>query len=258
VGMQPLLSNLVDPPLGFSDKTIRRVGTAGWAVPRAVAGDFPAVGSTLERYCARFDAVEINSTFYRSHRPSTYLRWAMATPPHFRFALKLPRTITHHARLVNVTSLLTGFVAEALHLGEKLGPLLVQLPPSLAYDAAVAEPFFRELWDLWPAAMVCEPRHGSWFEAEADALMAACDVGRVAADPPPHPAAAAPGGWRGISYWRLHGSPRMYYSTYGQSALLALAADVLGSTGETWCVFDNTASGAATANALRLLEMIAT
>jgi hypothetical protein len=157
--MQPLLSNLVDPPLGFSDKTIRRVGTAGWAVPRAVAGDFPAVGSTLERYCARFDAVEINSTFYRSHRPSTYLRWAMATPPHFRFALKLPRTITHHARLVNVTSLLTGFVAEALHLGEKLGPLLVQLPPSLAYDAAVAEPFFREPhhrrpWSASPATAV--------------------------------------------------------------------------------------------------------
>ncbi len=197
-----------------SDQTIRRVGTAGWAVPRALAEHFPAEGSALERYAARFDAVEINSTFYRSHKPDTYARWAAATPPRFRFAMKLPRTITHDARLANATSLVTAFRDEALHLGEKLGPLLVQLPPSLAYDAVVAGPFFADLQELWPTAVVCEPRHPSWFEAGADALLVAHRVGRVGADPARHPAAAAPGGWNGVAYWRLHGSPRMYYSPY--------------------------------------------
>ncbi len=234
MGMQPLVA-------GASDTQPPKVGTAGWAVPRAVAADFPAQGSTLERYAARFDAVEINT----------------ATPPEFRFALKAPRTITHDARLVNVTSLLTAFRDEALDLGEKLGPVLVQLPPGLAYDAAVAEPFFRELRGLWPTSIVCEPRHPSWFEAGADALLIASRVGRVAADPPRHPAAAAPGGWKGISYWRMHGSPRMYYSSYEQAALVALAADVVAAAGEIWCVFDNTASGAAAANALGLREMTA-
>jgi len=254
--MQRRLSNPISSPLEPSVGTICKVGTAGWALPRAAADDFPAHGSVLERYAALFDAVEINSTFYRSHRPGTYLRWAMAAAPHFRFAVKLPRTITHEARLVNTRSLVTAFRDDALHLGEKLGPLLVQLPPSLAYDAAVAEPFFQELRDLWPTAVVCEPRHPSWFGGEADALVAAHRVGRVAADPAPHPAAATPGGWQGVTYWRLHGSPRMYYSNYGPTALRALAADVFAAAGEIWCVFDNTASGAATANALSLQAMV--
>jgi uncharacterized protein YecE (DUF72 family) len=232
------------------------VGTAGWAIPRAAAEHFPAHGAGLERYAARFDAVEINSTFYRSHRTSTYARWIAATPPHFRFAVKLPRAITHVARLVNTAPLLAAFRSEALQLGDKLGPLLVQLPPSLAFDPAVAEPFFRELRELWPEVVVCEPRHASWFEADADALMADYRVARVAADPARHPAAATPGGWRGLSYWRLHGSPRMYYSAYDRAALSALASEVRAAAGESWCVFDNTTSGAATSDALALLEMI--
>lgn len=233
-----------------------RVGTAGWAIPRAQAERFPAEGAGLQRYAARFDAVEINSTFYRSHRPTTYARWVEATPPRFRFAVKLPRTITHEARLVGAAPQLAAFRAEALQLGDKLGPLLVQLPPSLAYDLAVAEPFFAELRALWPEAVVCEPRHASWFEAEADALLAAHRVGRVAADPARHPAAATPGGWRGISYWRLHGAPRMYYSSYDEAALRTLAAELRAAGGERWCVFDNTTSGTAAADALRLQELI--
>lgn len=233
-----------------------RVGTAGWTIPRAVAEHFPTEGAGLERYAARFDAVEINSTFYRSHRASTYARWVAITPPDFRFAVKLPRTVTHAARLVNAAPLVAAFRAEALQLGGKLGPLLVQLPPSLAFDAAVAEPFFRDLRDLWPDPIVCEPRHATWFEAEADALLAAHRVGRVAADPARHPAAASPAGWRGVSYWRLHGSPRMYHSAYDAAALSALAADLRAAPGERWCLFDNTTSGAAAADALRLQAMM--
>jgi uncharacterized protein YecE (DUF72 family) len=255
--VRPLRSRPAIPPSEGSDKPIPRVGTAGWAVPRALAEHLPAKGSALERYAARFDAVEINSTFYRSHRPGTYARWAAATPPRFRFAVKLPRAITHDARLSNTTSLVTAFRDEAFHLGEKLGPLLVQLPPSLAYDAEVAGAFFQDLRDLWPTAIDCEPRHASWFAAEADAMMAAHRVARAGADPARHPGAATPGGWKGLAYWRLHGSPRMYYSAYELSALEALADEIRRAAGDTWCVFDNTASGAAAANALTLQDMIA-
>ena len=237
--------------------TLCKVATAGWAIPRAVAERFPAEGSALDRYAARFDAAEINSTFYRSHRESTYARWVASTPAGFRFAVKLPRSITHEARLVDALPLAEAFRSEVLALGDRLGPLLVQLPPSLAYAPEVAEPFFAGLRALWPGTIVCEPRHPSWFEAEADALLAAQRVGRVAADPARHPAAATPGGWSGVAYWRLHGSPRMYYSAYGEAALRALADDMRASgASETWCVFDNTTSGAAAANALDLQAVL--
>jgi uncharacterized protein YecE (DUF72 family) len=222
-----------------------------------VAEDFPAEGAGLERYAARFDAVEINSTFYRSHRASTYARWVAATPERFRFAVKLPRAITHEARLVDAGARVAAFRSEIRPLGEKLGPLLVQLPPGLAFDAAIAEPFFADLRRLWPEAVVCEPRHGSWFESDADALLSAFRIARVAADPARHPAAGAPGGWKGLAYWRLHGSPRMYSSPYDEGALRALALDLqVAAAREAWCVFDNTASGAAMANALSLQAMI--
>jgi uncharacterized protein YecE (DUF72 family) len=233
-----------------------RIGTAGWTIPRAVAESFPAAGSGLQRYAARFDAVEINSTFYRSHRPATYARWVASTPPGFRFAVKLPRAITHEARLAGAADLLAAFRAEAVQLGDKLGPLLVQLPPSLAYDPAVAGPFFDALRALWPEAVACEPRHASWFEAEAEAMLTSHRVARVAADPARHPDAARPGGWPGLRYWRLHGSPRMYWSAYDEAALGALARAIRASEVESWCVFDNTTSGAAAANALALQEML--
>src|SRR6187455_1643415 len=103
------------------------VGVAGWPIPKPHAGLFPETGSHLQRYAARFNAVEINSSFYRPHRPATYARWAASVPPDFRFAVKVPREITHRRRLVEVDDLLERFPGEATHLGEKLGPLLVQL-----------------------------------------------------------------------------------------------------------------------------------
>lgn len=218
-----------------------------------MADQFPPEGAGLARYTARFDGVEVNSTFYRSHRASTYARWVTLTPAHFRFAVKLPRSITHEARLAGAAPLVAAFRAEAQQLGDKLGPLLVQLPPSLAFDRSLADRFFGELRQLWPETVVLEPRHPSWFGAEADLLLVDHRVGRVAADPARHPTASAPGGWSGVAYWRLHGTPRMYYSAYEDTALSALASNIRAqAASEAWCVFDNTASGAAAADALRL------
>ncbi|TIW77595.1 MAG: DUF72 domain-containing protein, partial [Mesorhizobium sp.] len=101
--------------------------------------------------------------------------------------------------------------------------------------------------------LVCEPRHPSWFEPEAEALLSRVQVGRVAADPAPVPAAAMPGGWREIAYFRFHGAPRIYYSDYEADQLLEIGgrlAQASASAAEVWCIFDNTARGHALGNAL--------
>lgn len=234
-----------------------RVGTAGWAAPQAVRDRFPEANSGLSRYAARFDCAEINTTFYRSHRPSTYAGWVAQTPERFRFAVKAPKTITHERRLAHCEDLLDAFLAEARLLGDKLGPLLVQLPPSAAFDAGVADGFFRAVRERHEGPAACEPRHPTWFEPAAEALLTAHRIARVAADPARVPEAAEPGGWPGLAYWRLHGSPRMYWSSYDAAYLAALAVRLRSSpAAETWCVFDNTTSGAAAANALDLVDML--
>ncbi len=236
------------------------IGCAGWAIPRADAAAFPAAGSHLERYAARFPAVEIDSSFYRPHRPATYARWRDSVPEAFRFAVKLPKAITHTARLAGDNSTLDAFLAEVGHLREKLGCLLVQLPPSLAFDTAVAGAFFAALRDRFDGAVACEPRHLSWFTTEVDQRLAAQRIARVAADPARVPAAAEPGGWSGLRYHRLHGSPRMYYSPYPEDYLDRLAAQLTAEAtagAPAWCVFDNTAAGAATRNGLWLVERCA-
>ncbi len=222
-----------------------------------MADRFPAEGSGLERYAAVFGAVEINSTFYRSHRGSTYLRWAACTPDGFRFSVKAPRAITHDARLVDVADALEGFLSELDPLRAKLGALLVQLPPSLAFDPAIAEAFFGALRRREPELQAaCEPRHASWLSPAADGLLTGFRVARVAADPALHPLAGEPGGWTGFSYFRLHGAPRMYFSAYGPEVVEALARRLEGARSEeAWCIFDNTASGAAAADALELLRV---
>lgn len=235
-----------------------RIGTAGWSIPRRVADDFPAEGTGLERYAARFDAAEINSTFYRSHRPGTLGKWAGAVPDGFRFAVKAPKAITHEARLEGCGELLARFFDEVAELGPKLGPVLIQLPPKLAFDHAVAGPFFEDLRRRFSGPVACEPRHASWFEAEPGALLEAAEVARVAADPARVPAAAEPGGWKGFRYCRLHGSPRVYYDSYGPEVLSRLARDLRAAPAEAWCVFDNTVSGAAAENALLLHRLMAT
>src|SRR5687767_11351972 len=87
-----------------------RIGTAGWSIPSAALGAFPASGSHLERYASRLNTVEINSTFYRLPRRSTVERWRDVTPAGFRFAVKMPARITHECGLCGVRSELTEFV----------------------------------------------------------------------------------------------------------------------------------------------------
>jgi uncharacterized protein YecE (DUF72 family) len=237
------------------------LGVAGWSVRREHTDKFPPTGTHLERYARVFNAVEINSCFYRPHRFSTYERWAASVPEAFRFAVKLPKVVTHEARLVDAGSAVDRFLAETSGLGSKRGPILVQLPPSLSFDDAIANSFFREMRDRFDGELVFEPRHETWFTPEVESMLLDHRVARVAADPARVPAAALPAGYDRIIYLRLHGSPRIYYSAYPDEELERITS-VLETKADlgisSWCIFDNTALGAATADALtvrsRLLD----
>ncbi len=232
-----------------TEVTMVRIGTAGWGIPRALAQEFPGEGSHLERYARRLSCAEINSSFYKLPRAGTWDRWAASVPEGFRFAVKAPRAITHEGRLRDAGAVLEEFLAAARRLGGRLGPLLFQLPPKLEFEANVAAEFFRLLRQMHAGTVVLEPRHASWFSERVSEMLAGFEVARVAADPARVPEAAAPGGWAGMRYWRLHGSPRMYYSSYERVRLEELAAQVRD---EDWVVFDNTASGAGAGNAVEL------
>ena len=231
------------------------IGCAGWGIPSALRQCFPVEGSHLERYAAVLPAVEINTSFYRSHRPATYARWRDSVPASFRFAVKIPKAITHERRLRETDETLAVFIDEVSHLDGKLGYLLVQLPPSLHYDRKIAQPFFTRMRSLTRVSVACEARHATWFSREACDMLREFDIVQVRADPlvVPLPAFSMHGD---LVYLRLHGSPQMYHSSYDEAFLDRLTAEIrdyLRSGKKVWCVFDNTASGAAQPNALSLL-----
>jgi uncharacterized protein YecE (DUF72 family) len=232
-----------------------RIGTAGWALPAQARERFPDGDSHLARYASVLNCVEINSSFHRPHKRSTYERWAATVPGDFRFSLKLPKAITHVKRCEGCYDDVARFIDETASLGNKRAAVLVQFPPTFQFELGRMERFFADLRSLYDGFLVCEPRHASWFAADAGVLLRDFKIGRVAADPAPEGSDEAPGGWRGIAYLRLHGAPRVYYSRYEKEAVESIAKRLVGNEApERWCIFDNTAAGAAIENALELVE----
>ncbi len=230
-----------------------RVGIAGWSNPPAHRSKRADAQSHLAYYARHFDCVEINSSFYRSHRRETYQRWCDSTPARFRFAVKMPRCITHESGLRNTRRELSAFFAQIEGLGRKLAVILIQLPPSLEFTARTVGTFFQGLPRLPDLHLVCEPRHVSWFSKNADAVLLRAGVSRAAVDPAIIGAAALPAGDRQFAYYRWHGSPRMYYSSYRAAQLTSLAKTLCAAEQrEAWCIFDNTARHAAWRNAANL------
>lgn len=204
------------------------------------------------------NCVEINSTFYRSHQAKTFERWAASTPADFRFAVKLSKTVTHGAKLCRCGAEMAAFFDNVRPLGEKLGAVLVQLPPKLAFEEGVAREFFETLRELHSGSVVLEPRHGSWFAPQVERLLREFTVARAMADPPAGSALAGePGGWTGLRYYRLHGSPIKYRSAYTDEFLGALAQRLRAEkkAREVWVIFDNTASNHALGNAFTLRKL---
>jgi len=233
------------------------IGTAVWNVPDANAEQFAGEGTHLMRYAQRMKCAEINSSFRCEHKMETYRKWAASVPDDFRFSVKMSREVTHQGKLQTETrATVKRFLERTSGLGQKRGPILLQVPPKLSFDAEGAGEFFRMLRELYGGAVVFEPRHSSWFGVEADTMLREFKVARVAADPAVVEWGAHPGGWRGVVYFRLHGSPRRYHSAYKREHLQGVAAEMSGCAGPTWCVFDNTASGAALGNAMELVRLL--
>jgi len=226
------------------------IATAAWSIPKKVADQFAQEGNGLTRYASVFDGVEINSTFYRGHKTSTFARWAESVPDNFRFAVKIPKEITHTRAMKDIAEPFKTFLEDIAPLGEKRGPLLCQLPPSLAFDADVLETAFKRMRTADDGPVVIEVRNKSWASAEALDLLKSYAIDRVLADPAPV--------WLAEDfdtppkYVRLHGKPKIYYSSYTDEEIGAFSKLLAP---DSWCVFDNTASGAAIENALTMLEM---
>jgi uncharacterized protein YecE (DUF72 family) len=227
------------------------IGTAGWSIPSNSAEHFPKSGSHLERYSQKLSAVEINSSFYKDHLESTYQRWSASVPEDFKFSVKLSKVFTHDYLLKRGEKSLAENLATLKSLGSKLGCILVQLPPSLVFDAQLAADFFGEMRKTYTGAIALEPRHNSWKGREIDELIKQNGLTRVFADPDPKE--LNPDQLRGSCYLRLHGSPEIYKSDYDPD-LLAEIGDWLEDQNieNGWCIFDNTAYGFATQNALAL------
>lgn len=234
------------------------IGCAGWALSSPVVGHFPIEGTHLERYAQVFSTVEINSSFYREHQIKTYKRWAMSVPETFRFSVKMPRTVTHERRLHDVDDLTGHFFDQVDALEEKLGCILVQLPPSLRLNLSEASHFFERLRQQTAVSIVCEPRHASWFTVEGMKMFATHNIAFVHAHPEPVSGIHLKND-SDIIYMRLHGAPQIYFSSYDTNFLTTIAgliqaAQIAGKA--VWCVFDNTARGHAIPNALSLLKLL--
>jgi uncharacterized protein YecE (DUF72 family) len=241
----------------MTDSSRVRVGIAGWGNPPAKQTARDPGQTHLSYFAAHFSCVEINSSFYRPHQACTYARWRDETPPHFRFSVKMPRSITHESRLKGCAAEVMRFCEDISHLQPKLGAILVQLPPSLEYEARTARTFFAHLPPLGDTPVVCEPRHATWFTGSADAVLLELGVSRAAADPARHATAQSPGGARRFAYFRWHGTPQLYYSKYSDAKIAEFAGAVLGcKANDAWCVFDNTARHAAWDDALQLMELL--
>jgi uncharacterized protein YecE (DUF72 family) len=236
-----------------------RVGTAGWANPSHQQAIREAGLSHLQHYAQRFNCVEINSSFYRLHRRATYERWARDTESDFRFAVKVPKAISHDAALRCPPEELDEFLESVQGLGAKLAVLLLQLPPQSEFQLGVARRFFGQLRDRIEVSVVCEPRHPSWAATSAARLLREFKISWVSADP--ERVSRAPGRDEGFRYYRLHGSPRLYWSSYADAELRSLANQMTQEQRripQLWCIFDNTAAGAAWLNAQSLNALLHT
>jgi uncharacterized protein YecE (DUF72 family) len=230
-----------------------RIGTAGWSIPYEYKKFFPEEGSHLERYSQIFNCVEINSTFSKIHRPNTFEKWAAVTPDDFQFSLKLHRTFTHECDLKPSSVELKNNIRLMSSLGEKWKVLLLQFPGKQNFNEKKMGRFLEIIRKHYAGFVVIEPRNQTWISKEAKSLMKEFKVSKVVADPErcPHDSRNILSTGE-ITYYRLHGSPVIYRSSYSKDFIQKIEHD-LSAFKNPWCIFDNTAQGKATGNALTLL-----
>ena len=267
------------------------IGTSGWIYPHWNGRFYPA-GLPSKRQLAfmasQFSTVEVNGTFYSLSRPNCFEKWRADTPDDFLFAIKGSRYLTHMLKLKEPKTPLANFFAQGvLLLGEKLGPILWQLPPQLAFHAGKARAFFELLpRDLAAAERLArkhdhrlagrsalrapdghgrplrhalELRHASWLDEEALQLMCEYDAALVTADTADHHPLSLERTSDAFAYVRLHGARKLYASRYTDGELDDWAALVDGwraRGSDVYVYFDNDNKAYAPGDARRLLERV--
>lgn len=208
----------------------------------------------LAYYALHFDTVELNAPFYRLPPPERFQDWAAKVPAGFLFAVKASRSITHLKRLKGVEEPLARFFEAASHLGEKLGPVLFQLPPSLKRDDALLADFL----DLLPRhpVSVFEFRHASWFDDAVFSLLDTHGCGFCVHD---YRGMSVPHNTTGpLAYWRFHGAGARG-ACYGEELLAAAArelAAIAASGQDVFAYFNNDANACAVLDAKALGKLI--
>jgi uncharacterized protein YecE (DUF72 family) len=234
------------------------IGTSGWNYHHWRGGFYPPdcpKAKWLQHYTKNFTTVEVNATFYGQPKPETFKTWRRATPDGFLWAVKANRYITHIKRLRDVHEPLERFFGAALLLKEKLGPVLFQLPPGLAFHESIFDGFCENL-EHYKHPCALEVRHTSWL---ADRVLARLEKRRIAfcisdtAGRYPYGEAVT----ADFVYIRLHGSQKLYVSEYTEEELHTWAQKIRKWDKDTYVYFDNDFAGHAPKNAARVKEILA-
>lgn len=235
------------------------IGTSGWTYPswrgKLYPDDLPAA-RFLEFYAREFRTTEVNYSFYHLPRPATYRKWAASTPEEFVFSVKASRFISHVKRLQDVAEPWRVFVENARTLESRLGPILLQLPPSLRRDDDRLAAFLEEAGT--GLLLVFEFRHPSWFEASVYDLLRRHRAALCIADSPQYPRADVV--TADFAYLRFHGRKKLFASAYTRSELEEEARKIRAwrrSRIEVFVYFNNDAEGHAVANARTLRDLLA-
>lgn len=229
------------------------IGTSGWQYEHWRGVFYPEAmkkADWLPFYARHFDTLEVNSTFYRDARPSTYEKWYSAVPDNFRFSLKMPRFITHIKRLKTDGESVHRFTEHTQNLRDKLGIILIQLPPGLIFDETLIKDFF----DLLSQTMryTVEARNKTFLNDTFLSLLEKYGIAWCIADSagrfPYCEAVTAP-----FVYIRLHGSQKLYASDYSNKELETWRDKTSLWGRETFIYFDNDFYGYAVSNAMKLM-----
>ncbi len=210
----------------------------------------------FDHYAKHFNTLEINNTFYRFPEQKLFDNWYAKAPPGFRFSVKVPQVITHRQRFRNTGALLQDFYTIAREgLKEKLGPVLFQLPPSMAYNEALLQTIIGQTNLLCQNAV--EFRHLSWWRKDVKAKLEEANIVFCGVSYPGLIDEAVTG--LPAVYYRFHGVPQLYHSAYSEAFIQRTANQLAGSkTREAYVYFNNTASMAAIGNASYLQYLVGT
>ncbi|MCX7771164.1 MAG: DUF72 domain-containing protein [Proteobacteria bacterium] len=232
------------------------IGTSGWQYWHWKGIFYPENLSSskfFDFYTKFFDTTEINATFYRDVRDSTFVKWFIGSPEKFIYSVKLNRTITHYKRLKVDNTTIENYLKKISLLKEKLGVILIQLPPSLKYDRGVVEDFISVLDKNFRYTIEVRNRSfisDNFFEILSKNNIAFC-IADSAGRYPYYEAITAD-----FIYLRLHGHESLYASKYTEEQLKGYAEKISKWDKETFVYFDNDFSGYAVTNALFLKKLL--